>query len=345
MAVFGPNLKTLTTVYLPPLPRRMETTNRTLVPFPAYYSMTDYDRTGLSQPGSFQKMHVFPADGEYLIRIAGAGFRPIGSEPGQMTFWLDGKLVKTFQVDVDVEQSGFERRPDHWDVRMKITAGPHELVAAFPNQFDGLPALFRGPNPSQRAFDPCRLGPVGGPAVFGGGAQGIWMTRMMETRTRPPGENCQEERAQSKARKSAASAPRRSMAFPCTKSILPDPMNLSRGLRPRACGRFTPVVISMAITCRRANARSSPIWRTGHSGVLSVRQKVDRLVAISIGAQKRGGSFEEGISLAIAAMLASPNFYSGSRISALARSVGRPVRAGVEVYRIFCGAACRTRNY
>ena len=34
MAVFGPNLKTLTTVYLPPLPRRMETTNRTLVPFP-----------------------------------------------------------------------------------------------------------------------------------------------------------------------------------------------------------------------------------------------------------------------------------------------------------------------
>ena len=33
-AVFGPKLKTLTTVYLPPLPRRMETTNRTLVPIP-----------------------------------------------------------------------------------------------------------------------------------------------------------------------------------------------------------------------------------------------------------------------------------------------------------------------
>src|SRR5271154_1537642 len=91
MAVFGPNLKTLTTVYLPPLPRRMETTNRTLVSFPAYYSMTDYDRSGLSQPGSFHTTHIFPADGEYLIRIAGAGFRPTGSEPGQMTFALDGK--------------------------------------------------------------------------------------------------------------------------------------------------------------------------------------------------------------------------------------------------------------
>ena len=88
-----------------------------------------------------------------------------------MTFWLDGKLVKTFQVDVDVEQSGFERRPDHWDVRMKIAAGPHELVAAFPNQFDGLPALFGGPNPSKRPFDPCKLGPGRRSAVLGGGAQ------------------------------------------------------------------------------------------------------------------------------------------------------------------------------
>ena len=131
MAVFGPNLKTLTTVYLPPLPRRMETTNRTLVPFPAYYSMTDYDRSGLSQPGSFHKTHTFPADGEYLIRIAGAGFRPTGSEPGQMTFWLDGKLVQTFQVDIDVEQSGFERRPDHWDVRLKVSAGPHGVGSCF----------------------------------------------------------------------------------------------------------------------------------------------------------------------------------------------------------------------
>ena len=37
-------------------------------------------------------------------------------------------------------------------------------------------------------------------------------------------------------------------------------------------------------------------------------EKVDRLVAVSEGAQKRGSSFDEGISLAIATMLASPNF-------------------------------------
>ena len=38
------------------------------------------------------------------------------------------------------------------------------------------------------------------------------------------------------------------------------------------------------------------------------QQKIDQLVAISQGAQKRGGSFEEGISLALATILASPSF-------------------------------------
>ena len=80
-AVFGPDLKTTTEVFLPPLPRRMEFTNGIHIGFPAYYSKKDYDETGLSQPGSFHKTYRFPADGEYLIRIAAAGFRPNGSDP------------------------------------------------------------------------------------------------------------------------------------------------------------------------------------------------------------------------------------------------------------------------
>src|SRR6266567_765239 len=106
VAVFGPPLKTETAIFVPPVPRRMEFTNRLQVQPPAYYPMTDYDETGLSQLGSFHQKYQFPADGEYLIRIVGAGFRPNGSDPGQMTVWLDGKLIQTFSVDVDVEQSG-----------------------------------------------------------------------------------------------------------------------------------------------------------------------------------------------------------------------------------------------
>jgi mono/diheme cytochrome c family protein len=307
MAVFGPSLKTSTTVYLPPLPRRMETTNRTLVPFPAYYSMTDYDRSGLSQPGSFHKTHVFPADGEYLIRIAGAGFRPIGSEPGQMTFWLDGKLVKTFQVDIDVEQSGFERRPDHWDVRMKISAGPHELVAAFPNQFDGLPALFRGPNPSQRSFDPCRLGPVGGPQCLAAALKALDDPNDGNANPTTPERITRRNEAIQSAKDAASRTPTFN-GLSVHEVDITGPYEFKEVPSTESLRKI--------YTCGHLDGHHQPSCQRRIVANLAYRafrgpvspEKVDRLVAISDGAQKRGGSFEEGISLAIATMLTSPNF-------------------------------------
>jgi mono/diheme cytochrome c family protein len=307
MAVFGPNLKTLTTVYLPPLPRRMETTNRTLVPFPAYYSMTNYDVTGLSQPGSFHVTHVFPADGEYLIRIAGAGFRPPGSEPGQVTIRLDGKLIKTFQVDVDVEQSGFERRPDHWDVRLKIAAGPHELVAAFPNQFDGLPALFGGPNPSKRSFNPCRLGPAGGPQCLAAALKAVDDPNNGNANPTTPERIARRNEAIQGAKEAASHKP----AFDglsVHEVDITGPYEFTSGPSPESLRKI--------YTCGHLDGHHQPSCERKIIANLAYRafrgpvspQKIDRLVAISDGAQKRGGSFEEGISLAIATMLASPNF-------------------------------------
>lgn len=306
-AVFGPKLKTLTTVYLPPLPRRMETTNRTLVPFPAYYSMTDYDRSGLSQPGSFHVTHTFPADGEYLIRIAGAGFRPTGSEPGQMSVWLDGKLVQTFQVDIDVEQSGFERRPDHWDVRMKIAAGPHELVAAFPNQFDGLPALFGGLNPSKRPFDPCKLGPAGGPQCLAAALKALDDPNDGNANPTTPERIARRNEAIQSAKEAASHKPRFN-GLSVHEVDITGPYEFKEGPAPDSlrkiyvCGHLDghhlascPRKIIADLAYRAFRGPVSP-------------EKVDRLVAISDGAQERGGSFEEGISLAIATMLASPDF-------------------------------------
>jgi|GEM_PF-1810397 len=307
LAVLGPNLKTLTTAYLPPLPRRMETTNRTLVPFPAYYSMTDYDRSGLSQPGSFHKTHIFPADGEYLIRIAGAGFRPTGSEPGQMTFWLDGKLVKTLQVDVDVEQSGFERRPDHWDVRMKIAAGPHELVAAFPNQFDGLPALFRGPNPSKRSFDPCKLGPAGGPQCLAAALKALDDPNDGNANPTTPERIARRNEAIQSAKDAASRTPTFN-GLSVHEVDITGPYEFKQGPSPESLRKI--------YTCGHLDGHHLPSCQRKVIANLAYRafrrpvgpEKVDQLVAISDGAQKRGGSFEEGISLAIATMLASPNF-------------------------------------
>jgi len=307
MAVFGPSVKTVTTVYLPPLPRRMETTNRTLVPFPAYYSMADYDRSGLSQPGSFHKTHIFPADGEYLIRIAGAGFRPTGSEPGQMTFWLDGKLVKTFQVDIDVEQSGFERRPDHWDVRMKIAAGPHELVAAFPNQFDGLPALFRGPNPSQRTFDPCRLGPVGGPQCLAAALKALDDPNDGNANPTTPERIARRNEAIQSAKDAASRTPTFN-GLSVHEVDITGPYEFKQGPSLESLQKI--------YTCGHLDGNHQPSCQRKVIANLAHRafrgpvspEKIDRLVAVSDRAQERGGSFEEGISLAIATMLASPNF-------------------------------------
>ncbi len=156
-AVFGPALKAETAVFLPAVPRRMEFTNRLPVQPAAYYSMQDYDQTGLSHPGSFHLKYRFPADGEYVIRVVGAGFRPNGSDPGRMDLWFDGKLAQSFTVEVNVEQSGFERRPDHWDLRLRVPAGYHEIVVAYPKQYHGLPATFGGPEPSKTAYDPCKI--------------------------------------------------------------------------------------------------------------------------------------------------------------------------------------------
>ena len=306
MAVFGPNLKTVTAVYLPPLPRRMETTNRTQVSFPAYYSMTNYDRTGLSQPGSFHTTHVFPADGEYLIRIAGAGFRPVGSEPGQMTFWLDGKLIQTFQVDIDVEQSGFERRPDHWDVRIKVPAGPHELVAAFPNQFDGLAAIFRGPNPSHRPFDPCKLGPAGGPECLEKALKadrGDAESTKLETPERIARRN-----EEIRNDKEAALRPLIFNGLSVHEVDITGPYDFKTGPSSETLRKI--------YTCGHLDGHHEPACRRKIVSNLAYRafrgpvaqERVDRLVAIAEGAEKRGGSFEEGISLATATMLASPNF-------------------------------------
>ncbi len=143
-AIFGPDLKVTTYVLKAPLPRRMEFANPIEIVQPAYYSFNHYDDTGRSQPGSLHTSYTFPIDAQYEFRIVGAGNRPPGSEPGQCTLYIDGKLIRTFAVE-EAESDGFVRRTDHWDVRLKVTAGMHDLVIAFPRQFHGLPASMGGP--------------------------------------------------------------------------------------------------------------------------------------------------------------------------------------------------------
>ncbi|MBS1812912.1 MAG: DUF1592 domain-containing protein [Acidobacteria bacterium] len=161
LAVFGPDVKVQTFRIEPTRPRRMET-NPVQITQPPFYTMEDYDVTGISHPGSYHWKYRFPATGEYHFRLRADGARPPGSEPQMMDLYLDGKIVQSFEVPSKVTETN-ERLPVFMEVRLKITAGQHELIAAFPRLFEGLPASFGGPNPSKKpappAPDPARFFP------------------------------------------------------------------------------------------------------------------------------------------------------------------------------------------
>lgn len=297
-AIFGAPLKTDTAIFLPTVPRRMEFTNRLEVKPPAYYSMSNYDLTGLSQPGSFHLTHKFLQDGDYLIRVFGAGFRPNGSDPGEVAVWFDGKLIQTFPVEINVEEVGFERRPDKWDVRMKVTAGFHELEVAFPNQFHGLPTILGGPSPSKVAYDPCKK--------LGNGAGRCAAILLSQPEEKDP--------ILAQRRRDTIEQLKKTEAHPRYDGLSVAEVNI---IGPaKFIQAPSPESLRKIYSCRPVNGRYQPDCERKIISNLATRayrrpassEEIDELLAIVSGARKRGSSFEESLSVAIASMLASPNF-------------------------------------
>ena len=50
--------------------------------------------------GGIRFENSFPADGEYTFRGILRGVRPAGSDPVELGFWIDGKLVHTAKIEV-----------------------------------------------------------------------------------------------------------------------------------------------------------------------------------------------------------------------------------------------------
>lgn len=113
----------------------------------------DYDETGMSLPSALQVVQRFEADGEYTFRGILRGVRPVGSDPVELGFWIDGKLVHTAKVPVpDKVEAG--RNPGElnglWaEFRAPVTAGEHWLSATVLRMYEGLPAAYKGPNPAK----------------------------------------------------------------------------------------------------------------------------------------------------------------------------------------------------
>jgi hypothetical protein len=104
-----------------------------------------YDETGMSLPGALHHVHQFPADGEYVIRGVMRGYRPTASNPMEMGLWIDGKLIHEAKLAIpeSAEMSG-----QATEVRVPVTAGDHWLSVTMLRVFDGLPSVYKGPNPA-----------------------------------------------------------------------------------------------------------------------------------------------------------------------------------------------------
>ena len=93
-----------------------------------------YDETGLSTRYSAHFIHRFPVDAEYSFRLVLNGHRPNQSEPAHPALFLDGKLIREFEVDAtDLEGQIVE-------CRVRVTAGEHLLSETYLRNYNGLAA-------------------------------------------------------------------------------------------------------------------------------------------------------------------------------------------------------------
>jgi hypothetical protein len=112
----------------------------------------DYDETGMSLPSALHVVQRFPVTAEYRLRAILRGVRPAGSNPVELGFWIDGKLVREAQVPVPTKlEAG--RAPGElngkWaEFRTIVPAGEHRLSVTLLRMYEGLPPAYKGPKPA-----------------------------------------------------------------------------------------------------------------------------------------------------------------------------------------------------
>ncbi|MFL6212400.1 MAG: DUF1592 domain-containing protein [Blastocatellia bacterium] len=276
-AVYGPEL-------LKPTLARYR--GQRVVPRPT--PLFDYDLTGLGLPNAVHATHRFPVEGEYIVRAFLDGARPAGSEPLQLCLWVDGQQAKVITFDADRVASFAADRQEFngmaQDFRVRLNAGDHWLAVSILKLYEGLPPDYQGPAPSKRPKPP--------PPEF-----------------RPPPNappaRVEELRKEFEARR-AEHVPANAARVSAVE--VGGPYNQAKGPQPAslkliyACGHLDghhqagcahKIVADLA---HRAYRR--PV----------TTPEVHQLASLISLARRQGDSFEEGVVLAIQAMLVSPHF-------------------------------------
>jgi hypothetical protein len=219
----------------------------------------DYDETGMSLPNALHVTQKFAVDGEYKLRCILRGVRPVGCDPIELGFWIDGKLVHKTKVEVPTKRvSG--RAPGEvnglWaEFRTPIQAGEHWLAVTIFRMYEGLPPAYKGPKPANTSFGITRATD----AFF------VMYLDVVGPYQQPKGPSKES-----------------------LQKIYGDPFD-----GPRDAASAQKILAKLA---RRAYRR--PV----------TDKEVEDLFRLIAMVQKDGGSFEEGLCLAIERMLVSPHF-------------------------------------
>jgi mono/diheme cytochrome c family protein len=334
-AVYGPQTaKAVTAPYQPAGRRRPGDFDNLFFNTHPWLSVTSYDETGLMMPNSFHVTHFFPVTGDYVIRATpDNGARPPGSEPLEMAAFVDGVQVGITSIDGELEG-----KTQQFPVR--VTAGEHWVTVGFPRQFEGLPPLYGGKNPSKRPIPPPRgrggrgfgNGAPGGGGVLGPNAQRIPPTNISGV-TPPAGAAPPPPAAATPGRggRGGANAATNnddaasSVFFtpagapPGTRLSRPDNMGIQSmeiGGPANADTKPSPESLKKIFICgqyKGAHPAGCDRQIVTHLARLAYRrpvtkQDVDQLMAQATRARLRGDSFEEQIVVAMEAMLVSPSF-------------------------------------
>jgi cytochrome c553 len=279
IAVFGPEKMQPTLARLHPPQGRIN---------PSPKPLFDYDQTGLCLPNALHAIQRFPVDGEYVIRAILGGARPAGSDPLHVGLWIDGKEVQVLEFDAQGIATFNEFRQELFgltrEFRTKVSAGDHWIAVSLERLYEGLPSSYNGPNPAKRPMPP--------PPKF-------------EPPSHLPPAKIEELRKEHEKQK-AQIVPANDARINSIE--IGGPYDQSKGPSAES--------LKDLYTCGHLNGHHKPgcarkvvadLARRAYRRPVTPRE-VDKLVGLVAAAQRQGDSFEEGLCVAIEAMLVSPHF-------------------------------------